>query len=168
MGKMRQGSADQRRRGGVGFRGALKRWCGSASGNVAVEFGFVIPVLVMIGMGAYDFGNLGLQKITVSSAALAGVQYGTQDFATAADTAGMIQAARNDANDTKNKLTVIARQYCSCPADGEVLCTATCSDGSFNFMYVDVTVQDDVTILFAYPGVSSTQTIVSTSIMRVR
>jgi Flp pilus assembly protein TadG len=167
MGKIRQGSAD-RRRGGVGFRGALKRWCKSVSGNVTVEFAFVIPVLVMIGMGAFDFGRMGLQKITVSSAALAGAQYGTQDFVTAAHTAGMIQAARNDANDTNNELTVTARQYCSCPTDGEVACTATCSDSSFNFMYVDVTVQDDLTILFAYPGVSKDQTIVSTSTMRVR
>ncbi|MFQ6017099.1 MAG: TadE/TadG family type IV pilus assembly protein [Kiloniellaceae bacterium] len=135
---------------------------------MTIEFGFAITMLVVLALGTFDFGRLGLRKITVSNAARAGAEYGTQDFGTATDVNGIIQAARNDADDNNNSLNIAARQYCSCPTDGEIACTAMCSDGTFNLMYVEVSVQDQVDLVFPYPGVTSPRAIVSTSKMRVR
>lgn len=151
----------------AGLAGRLRR---AAGGNVAVEFGFLVPILIMLALGTFDFGRLGLAKITVSSAARAGSQFGAQDFVTAGNAAGMEQAARNDAGDTTDSLIFDPppRDYCVCTADGEVLCTQPCSDGGFPMMYVEVTVRDDVQLLFDYPGLNQTQAIVSTSRMRVR
>ncbi len=139
-----------------------------ASGNVTIEFGFLVLILVSLAIGAFDFGRLGYRKIAITSAARAGAQYGTQDLVTAQDAAGMIQAARNDIKDTGNALDIDARRYCTCPGEGEVACTATCLDSSFSLMYVEVTVPDEVDLLFPYPGITSPRAVASTSTMRVR
>jgi Flp pilus assembly protein TadG len=139
------------------------------AGNVTIEFGFVIMFMVTLALGAYDFGNLGYQKIAVTSAARAGSQYGVQDMSTAEDSAGMIQAARNDINDTASALTINASNYYFCPGEGVVADESVlCADGTFSYMYVEVTVQDQIELLFPYPYVSSPQTIASTNTMRVR
>lgn len=147
---------------------ALERLFRQRAGNVTIEFGFVIIFMITLALGAYDFGNLGYQKIAITSAARAGVQYGAQDQVTAADTAGMIQAARNDAADVSEALAITARQYCSCPGQGELSCSAICADDSFSYMYVEVTAEDQVELMFPYPYVTSPQTIASTNTMRVR
>ncbi len=138
------------------------------AGNVTIEFGFVILFMATLAVGAYDFGNLGYQKIALTSAARAGAQYGVQDQVTAADTTGMVQAARNDAADTGGALNITARQYCSCPGQGEVSCSVLCADDSFSYMYVEVTAEDQIELLFPYPYVTSPQTVTSTNTMRVR
>lgn len=150
---------------------SLNRLFRDTAGNVTIEFGFVILFMATLGIGAYDFGNLGYQKIAVTSAARAGSQYGAQDMSTAENFAGMVQAARNDINDTADALTIDADNYYFCPnqtpnvvADESVLC----DDSSFSYLYVEVTVQDDIDLLFPYPFVSSPQTVASTNIMRVR
>ncbi len=139
------------------------------TGNVTIEFGFVILFMVTLALGAYDFGNLGYQKIAVTNAARAGSQYGVQDMSTAEDSAGMIQAARNDINDTADELTISARNYYFCPGAGEVLDESVlCTGDTFSYMYVEVTVEDQVELLFPYPFVSSPQSVASTNTMRVR
>ncbi len=107
------------------------------AGNVTIEFGFVILFMVTLALGAYDFGNLGYQKIAVTNAARAGSQYGVQDMSTAEDAGGMIQAARNDINDVADELTISARNYYFCPGQGEVADPSVlCADDSFSYMYV--------------------------------
>ena len=138
------------------------------AGNVTIEFGFVILFMVTLGVGAYDFGNLGYQKIALTSAARAGAQYGAQDLVTAAHTDGMVQAARNDAADTGALLNITARQYCTCPTQGEVSCNILCDDDSFSYMYVEITAEDQIELLFPYPYVTSPQSVASTNTMRVR
>ncbi len=139
------------------------------AGNVTIEFGFVILFMVTLALGAYDFGNLGYQKIAVTNAARAGSQYGVQDMSTAEDTDGMIQAARNDINDTANALDINAINYYFCPGQGQVADESVlCNDGSFSYFYVQVTVEDEVDLLFPYPFVSSPQVVASTNTMRVR
>ncbi len=139
------------------------------AGNVTIEFGFVILFMVTLALGAYDFGNLGYQKIAVTNAARAGSQYGVQDMSTAEDTDGMIQAARNDINDTANALDIDAINYYFCPGQGQVADESVlCTDGSFSYFYVQVTVEDEVDLLFPYPFVTSPQTVASTNTMRVR
>ncbi len=126
------------------------------------------PIFALLAVGGFDFGNLALHKLAATSAARAGVQYGSLDFATAANTSGIVQAARDDAGDADNSLAVTARQFTSCPGEGEVASTALCADGSFSMMYVEVTVQESYDFLMVYPGVSSPQTVLSTTRMRVR
>ncbi|MHA1151453.1 MAG: TadE/TadG family type IV pilus assembly protein [Alphaproteobacteria bacterium] len=148
---------------------SFERLSRDKAGNATIEFGFVILFMVTLGIGAYDFGNLGYQKIALTNAARAGSQYGVQDMSTAEDTAGMIQAARNDINDTADELTISARNYYFCPGQGEVADQSIlCADDSYSYMYVEVTAADQVELLFPYPYVTSPQTVASTNTMRVR
>ena len=148
---------------------SLKKLPRDNTGNVTIEFGFVILFMATLGIGAYDFGNLGYQKIAVTNAARAGSQYGVQDMSTATNFTGMVQAARNDINDTAAVLAIDADIYYFCPGQGEVADESVlCDDGSFSYLYVEVTVQNDIDLLFPYPFVSSPQTVASTNTMRVR
>ncbi len=148
---------------------SLERLSRDCAGNVTIEFGFVTLFMITLALGAYDFGNLGYQKIAVTNAARAGSQYGVQDMSTAEDTDGMIQAARNDINDTADALDIGAINYYFCPGQGQVADESVlCNDGSFSYFYVQVTVEDEVDLLFPYPFVSSPQEVASTNTMRVR
>ncbi len=148
---------------------SLKRLCRDNTGNVTIEFGFVILFLATLGIGAYDFGNLAYQKIAVTNAARAGTQYGAQDMSTAEDDGGMKQAARDDINDTANALLIDADNYYFCPGQGEVADESIlCDDGTYSYFYVEVTVEDEIELMFPYPFVASPQVVASTNIMRVR
>ena len=126
-------------------------------------------ILVRLAIGAFDFGRLGYQKIAITNAARAGTQYGVQGMSTAEDIAGIIQAARNDIGDTNAELSISARNYYACPGQGEVADESVlCDDGSFSFFYVEVTVPDEIHLLFPYPYIDSPRQIASTNIMRVR
>ena len=141
----------------------------NSAGNMTIEFGFVILFMVTLAVGAYDFGNLGYQKIAITNAARAGSQYGVQDMSTAEDTDGMIQAARNDINDTANALDISADNYYFCPSQGEVADESIlCDDGTYSYFYVEVTVEDEIELMLSYPFVASPQVVASTNIMRVR
>jgi Flp pilus assembly protein TadG len=149
----------------------LNRLPRNKAGNVTIEFGFVVLFMATLAIGAYDFGNLGYQKIAITNAARAGSQYGVQDMSTAEDLTGMVQAARNDIDDTANALNINASNYYFCPnqtpnvvADESVLC----DDGSYSYFYVEVTVEHQIDLLFPYPYVTSPQAIASTNTMRVR
>ena len=140
-------------------------------GNVSIEMAFLMTFLLVLVMGAYDFGRLAMEQAGVTQAARAGAQFAVLDQANATDTAGMIQAARDEAEDTADELNVTARNFCRCPGDSaEVSCASNCPDGEYAPLYVEVTVQDSLDMLFDYPGLpeKGTYALKSTSTMRVR
>ena len=136
-------------------------------GTVAVELAFFVPVAAVMIMGAIEFGRLGLEQVRIASAARAGAQYGIYDLSSAADIDGMIDAARLDADDVSNALTVAAGQYCRC-SDGTVqACSIACSDGKHAPRYIQVTVSEDVALWFSFPGIPATITLAANSNMRL-
>lgn len=140
-------------------------------GNVSIEMAFLVTFLLLLVMGAYDFGRLAMEQSGVTQAARAGTQYAVLDQANATDTAGMIQAARDEAEDVDNELNITARNFCRCPDSAvEVSCSSNCPDGQYAPLYVEVTVEDTLDMLFDYPGLpeANSYTLRSTSTMRVR
>ena len=143
---------------------------GESAGNVTIEMAFLMTFLIMLVLGAYDFGRWATDQATVTQAARAGAQWAVLDQANATDTDGMIQAARDEADDVNNELVIpTPLSYCQCPGSStKVNCANDCPDGQYPPMYVEVTVQDEFELLFDFPGVSKTQPLSSTSTMRVR
>ncbi len=138
-------------------------------GNVSIEMAFLVTFLLVLVMGAYDFGRLAMEQSGVTQAARAGAQFAVLDQANAADNDGMIQAARDEAENPT--LDVFPRQFCRCPGSAaEVACGGTCADGQYAPLYVEVRVVDTLDMLFDYPGLPepSSYTMTSTSTMRVR
>ncbi len=140
----------------------------SQRGAISVELAFFIPVALAMITGAIEFGRLGLEQVRLASAARAGAQYGIYDLSSAGDIAGIINAARIDADDVNNSLTVTAVQTCRCPNGTVQACTLTCSDGEYAPLYVEVQVSEDVDLWFGFPGVPSTITLAANSSMRLR
>jgi hypothetical protein len=130
---------------------------------------FLMTFLIMLVLGAYDFGRWATEQAGITQAARAGTQYAVLDQANATDTAGMEKAARDEADDVNNELDINATWYCQCPNEAPTqICGPDCDDGQYSPIYVQVTVQDDFELLFGFPGLSQTQPMSSTSTMRVR
>lgn len=155
-----------RKTAGRWFAREIRAMRRATSGALSVEMALAVTALLVLAVGSYDFGRFAMAKARLSSAAHAGAIYGIQDLSSATDTAGIEQAARLDAGD--NALSVSSRQVCSCANGGEVPCGGTCDDGLSVPVYVEVTVQDTLDLLFNYPGVPQSIDLSTTNQLRYR
>ncbi len=138
-------------------------------GTVTIEMAVLVTFLLVLVMGAYDFGRLAMEQAGVTQAARAGAQFAVLDQANAADIDGMRQAARAEAEDPT--LEVYPRSFCRCPGSStEDPSCGICPDGQYAPLYVEVRVVDTLDLLFDYPGLpeANSYTMTSTSTMRVR
>lgn len=153
----------------VRSRRLLRRLLGDASGAAAVEFAFAVPLMVAIAVGAFDFGRGFQQKHRIAGAAQAAAQFAVQRNRELAlpDVAALQQRVWDDAGDTS--LTVEAKYYCMCPEQTvEIACTGSCAPLSRPpSTYVQVTVDDNVDLIWSYPGVSDTIPLKAVATMRI-
>lgn len=150
-------------RSGAGVRG----WRRGTRGSVAVEMAVATPVLLVLMMGAWDFGRAMQQRARLESAANAGVMYGARSTARSVDAAGITNAVRADANDTKNALTIASSAYCACTGGAQVACSASCGSETPRY-YVAVTVQSHFDTMFPYPFVPTSYTLKGDATMRAQ
>ncbi len=140
-----------------------------------VELAVSIPLLMIVIAGAIDFGTACYVAIEVTSAARAGAQYGAQNATTMQDITGMIQAAKNEAQQIgtvcsrgKTCWSGAGSTYpqaafgCEC-ADGTVITPnnvtcSNCSAGNHWVNYVTVTTQAIYYPMIPWPGISNSYT----------
>ncbi|HEY1883604.1 MAG TPA: TadE/TadG family type IV pilus assembly protein [Candidatus Cybelea sp.] len=134
----------------------------SESGTSAIEFAILAPVFVLLVLGLIDFGRYMYYSIVAAHAARAGVQYGAQNVYSAADTAGMQNAASADA---PGGFLPVATHYCSLNGSAAMCGTGTPAAG--NTYYVKVVVTGVFNPIISYPGIPHSMTISSTAQMRV-
>jgi Flp pilus assembly protein TadG len=128
------------------------------------ELAAVLPVLVLLLMAVVDVGRMFVMSIAMASAARAGVQYGAQNSATAADYDGMKDAALNDANGVTG-ISAAASSYCKCSNGAAVDCKGSCPSGG-PIKYVEVDTTGTFTTLLTYPGLPSSIPLHSSAVMR--
>lgn len=151
---------------------AVRRACFTAlrseKGSAAVELAIILPVLVLIVIGVADLGRVYLTRMTVSNAARAGAQYGSQSTATSADTVGMNAAAKQDALESA-PIAVTSRSFCRC-AGGEIGDCTTGDCGAYGLyrLYVEVTASKTVNLVFNYPGLPSSVALSRKATFRVQ
>ena len=147
MKKMKRQASGLLRRG----RAALRRLDGE-HGNTAVEFGLMLPVILLILLGTVEFGRYGAEMNRITNAARAGMQYAIQGQGYAKASDFIIEAVREDAGDTTNSLTVTTRAFCRCSSGRELACTDECTqageDGEYAPMYVEIAVSETFEALF--------------------
>lgn len=133
-------------------------------GSAILETAFIVPVMVLMIVGAVDLGRAYYVAIEVASAAHAGALYGIQN---PTDTSGMITAAELDAPDITT-LSPSAAYGCECSDGGSVVPSCTTAPGcTYNYVnYVSVTAAATYTPLMPYPGLPSSITLISTTRMR--
>jgi|HubBroStandDraft_6_1064221.scaffolds.fasta_scaffold1579800_1 Flp pilus assembly protein TadG len=147
---------------GATLRNRARRYF--SRGQSAVELALVVPALVLVLVIAADFSRVFYMSIEAANAARAGVQYGAQSTTKASDTAGMQQAALNDAPNL-GALTATASNFCECPpSTSHVTCSSTTCSGME--MYVQVNTSAQFQTLVHYPGVPSTVTLNESALMR--
>jgi Flp pilus assembly protein TadG len=137
-------------------------------GSSLVEMALMLPVFALILFGAVDFGRAYYLAIEVAGAAHAAAMYGSIH---PTDTAGMQNAAQDDAQNVPNLLVVAPTYGCQC-ADGSSY-NANCQTrpsscpNSLDVVYrVNVTVNATYVPLFPWPGIPSSMAFSSSASMR--
>lgn len=137
-------------------------------GNISIEFALVLPFLLLLVMGAYDFGRGFAEKLRLNSAARAGAQYALSHYNMVSDVNGVIQSARDDADDLDGTLSVTPRYYCTCLTGGEIACGTSCSGGEVPMRYIEVDVAGPFELMFDYPMTSGSMTLQGHAELRLR
>ena len=138
------------------MRPVPKRHLRSISGSALVELAVVGPLLVLMVLGVADFGRVLYTSIILSHAARAGAQYGAQTNGTTSDSAGIEQAAEEEAADI-GSITVSSSRICECTGAGSVSCTATtCAGYGVPRVFVAVTASTTFQTIVPYPLIPNT------------
>lgn len=145
----------------------LKTLWGSIGGAAAVELAVILPVLALLAIGVAEFGRVHFTTITVANAAKAGAQFGAQSTVTSRDTAGINQAARNEAADIGPIITS-SNHFCRCPDGTTPSCSGTCVGYGVPEVFVQVTATKPVAFLMSYPGLPSRITVTRRATFRVQ
>jgi Flp pilus assembly protein TadG len=137
----------------------------SERGTSLVETALLVPSLMMVLMGAIDFGRAYYLANEVAGAAQAGAVYGSTNIT---DTTGMTNAAKYDAPDVSG-LGVTPSWGCEC-SDGtksSASCSSTPTGCSANVVYyATVTATATYTPMFPWKGINNSMTIARSSTMR--
>jgi Flp pilus assembly protein TadG len=141
--------------------GAKAEW-----GGALVEFAITMPVLVVLVLGAGEFGWMTYTAIEVANAARAGASYGCQTSTTAADTTGIQNTAAADAPDITLGTTTVSKS-CICSDGSASTCLATdCSTSNIETI-LTVSTQATVSPLFRVPGLPTSFTLHGRAVQKV-
>jgi hypothetical protein len=151
-------------------------------GGVLAEFAIVIPVALLLLLGAVDFGRVWALASASANAAHAGAQYGSQNAQLAADIDGMrtvvisdlatssVLAASNEGENgiTLSDFTITPERYCECSDGSAINCDTKCGGGTSPMVFVRVRVDTTFQTLFDYPGIPHQVQISRQAILRAR
>jgi Flp pilus assembly protein TadG len=136
-----------------------------------VELALMMPLFILLLLGTTEFARFAWAAVLTASAARAGAQYGCQNAATAADTAGIqAYAASDSVNLTGLTTTSSVSCYCSTAASTQITCSTalgSCAAPATILAYVQVNTTSTVTPLGRYPGLPTSFTATGKSIMVV-
>ncbi len=176
MRMMRLINAGNSRRGGIPM---LRHYLREDIGQAFVELALILPVFVLLLVGAAEVGRLAYASIEVNNAARAGVAYAAQNHTTASDTSstgGIVLAATSEAPEVTS-MTATATLSCSCESSTGTMptpgsCTGvtltSCASPSRIVEFVQVNTTAPVSTNFHFPGIPSSVTLRGYAIMRVQ
>ena len=138
---------------------------GSEEGASVLEVSIILSTLMLVMLGAVDFGRAYYLANEIAGAAHAGAVYGSTS---PTDTTGMTNAAKYDAPDVSG-LTATPSWGCEC-SDGTAKsanCATSPTSCSANVVYyATVTASATYTPMMPWKGINSSFTISSSSTMR--
>jgi Flp pilus assembly protein TadG len=135
-----------------------------------IELALMMPLFILLLLGTTEFARFAWAAVLTASAARAGAQYGCQNAATAADTAGIQAYAASDSVNltgltTTSSVSCICSNGASIPSCSNAL--ASCAAPATILDYVQVNTSATVTPLGHYPGLPTSFTATGQSIMVV-
>jgi len=135
-------------------------------GSALVEFGLCMPIFMALLIGAVEYGRMAFAAIEVSNAAMAGIQYGVQNPADAADTQGIQNAAAADAPDITLQSTTSSLS-CICSDGSASTCQPTDCSGKHIETILTVNTQAQFNSIFKVPGLSDSFTLQGKAVQKV-
>jgi len=139
---MKRGHIDKVASAPVGMRAFLR----AESGAIAVEFGYLLPVLLVLILAAGEIGFAISDQLTVQAAARAGTHYGLKMPPSAGNLGPVINSVKAalPANwqtpTATNKPVVAATIECECEFTGPIQCGLACAKGERSQSYLKVDV----------------------------
>jgi len=151
-------------------------------GGVLAEFAVVIPVALLLLLGAVDFGRVWMLATASAHAAHAGAQYGSQNAQLAADIDGIRAVVVDDLSSATmikasnagedgigiDDFVITPERYCECADGSEIACDSKCGGGGSPMVFVRVQVDTTFETLFNYPGIPSEIQISRAAVLRAR
>lgn len=142
----------------------------SESGSSVIEAAILAPALLLLFLGAADFGRGYYLAEEVAGAAHSGAEYAIQNPGNvASDSTGIETAAKNDAPNVPNLHVGTPTWGCEC-SDGtsySASCSTVPSKCTTNWVYkVTVTASAGYTPLFPWPGIPTSIALSSSATMR--
>jgi hypothetical protein len=164
-----------------------KRLLQNHQGQAVIELALVFGLLVVLLVGAAEYGRIWYYSIAVTSAAEAGAKYGAQSHEisgtpTNVDPTGNIaNAAHQDGTDVPGMAVQVAAPWCTCfYVDGSTVANPTCvvpptspcvaraaGDLIHSIEYVQVNTSATVTPMFHVPGLPASFTLSGKAVHRV-
>jgi len=141
----------------------------ATAGQSLVEFVLIVPLLVILLVGAIEIGRAAYYAIAVTNASRAAVQYGAQNTATAAKTILIKQAAVDDFGSPMLSPDNVTKSFFYTWEDGTPAdCGGTddCSGHLIN-RYLKVTTQLQLTPLIGFPGLPASFVLNGEADMRI-
>ena len=134
------------------------------AGASLIEFALIFPFLILLLVGAVDFGRGWYVDLEVEAAAEAGALYGVQY---PSDTTGMNAAALRDAPDlTSMQSTATYGSECSDGSSATALAASVSGCGANSVAYVEVDTTVTYQPVLAFPGIASLFSLTAKSRMR--
>lgn len=128
-------------------------WC-SRKGATMIEFAVTLPLVMIVGFGAADYGRIFMETGVLATASGAGAVHAYRSTRHAADLGSAEAAVLNNVNGLKS-VTAEVTKLCDCPsAPGAwISCSSTCSGYGSPRIYVRSRATKDFDTLGQYPGI---------------
>ena len=137
------------------------------SGTVSVEMAAMLPILIVLTLGAVDLGRLFYVSVAVANAARAGVSYGSLNNQRSKNLDKSHELGHADAESVHGGgVAVTATRFCECSDGSSVDCeTGACDEGSKS-IYVRVRAWKTYQTLLPYPGIPNSVDMVRDAYMQ--
>jgi Flp pilus assembly protein TadG len=151
------------------FRRFSSRAAGDTSGVAAIEFGIIVPILVMMTVATVDIGMGFYRKMQVEDAAQAGAQWAIRNGFDSAGISNAVTSAIQGA--PAISVSPAPVQFCGCASGSSISaasCGSTCPGGVQAGTYTTVSAQMTYNTILPYGFFPSTFNFVSQSTARLQ
>lgn len=146
----------------------LARLAGDASGVAAIEFGIMVPILVLMVVATADIGMGFYRKMQVEDAAQAGAAWAMKN---GFDVNKISNAVSSATRAPAISVSPVPLQFCGCAGGSSistVTCGSTCSGGALAGTYTTVSAQMTYNTILPYGFFPSSYNLNSQSTVRLQ